>query len=202
MTRDVKKEDKRIVKTKKAVKDALLNLLAQKDFKQITITDLAREAGINRATFYMHFNSTHDVVSAIGVDISNTVIDCLQQFDTTQFYKNSLDVLYMISKNLSGLKVSRAFIDYASSGWLLNKLKARMIRSVYAKMRSLYPEANEGKLYCTVTFTIAGLMESYMLWFTDEEKRVSLHELADLMSVYLEQAYNFMSATPKKPTRI
>lgn len=197
-----KKEDKRVVKTKKAVKDALLRLLAQKDFKQISITDLAREAGINRATFYMHFTSTHDVVSAIGVDISNTVIECLNKFDTKQFYKNSLDVLYMIAKSLEGLQIPRAFTDYASSGWLLNKLKARMIRSVYTTMRDLYPDVNEGKLYCTVTFTIAGLMESYMLWFTDEEKKVSLHELADLMSVYLEQAYNFISSNPKKPDRL
>ena len=197
-----KKEDKRVVKTKKAVKDALLRLLAQKDFKQISITDLAREAGINRATFYMHFTSTHDVVSAIGVDISNTVIECLNKFDTKQFYKNSLDVLYMIAKSLEGLQIPRAFTDYASSGWLLNKLKARMIRSVYTTMRDLYPDVNEGKLYCTVTFTIAGLMESYMLWFTDEEKKISLHELADLMSVYLEQAYNFISSNPKKPDRL
>ena len=71
MQTDIKKVDKRVAKTQKAVKDALLKLLAQKDFKQISITDLAREAGINRATFYMHFNSTHEVVSAIGVDISN-----------------------------------------------------------------------------------------------------------------------------------
>ena len=197
-----KKEDKRILKSKKAIKDALIKLLAQKDFKQITITDLAREAGINRATFYMHYSSTHEVVSAIGIDISNNVIECLQKFDTSQFYKNSLDVLYMIAKSLEGLQLTKAFTDYASSGWLLNKLKARMIRSVYAKMLELYPEVNTGKLYCTVTFTIAGLLESYMLWFTDEDKKVLLHELADLMSVYLEQAYNFMSATPKKPDRL
>ena len=108
----------------------------------------------------------------------------------------------MIAKSLEGLQIPRAFTDYASSGWLLNKLKARMIRSVYTTMRGLYPDVNEGKLYCTVTFTIAGLMESYMLWFTDEEKKISLHELADLMSVYLEQAYNFISSNPKKPDRL
>ena len=197
-----RKEDKRVVKTKAAVKDALLRLLAQKDFKQISITDLAREAGINRATFYMHFNSTYEVVSAIGVDVSNSVINCLQKFDTSEFYKNSLDILLIIAKSLEGLQITRGFTEYASSGWLLNKLKARLIRSVYERMKQLYPEANEGKLYCTVTFTIAGLMESYMLWFTDDTKKVSLHELADLMSVYLEQAYNFMSATPKRPERI
>lgn len=192
-----KKEDKRVTKTKKAVKEAMIKLLSKKDFKQITITDIAEEAKINRATFYMHYSNTYEVISAIGTDISNAVISCLEKFDKNHFYQNSLDILYLLAQNLDGIAGMHAFADYSSSSFLLNKLKAKLIRSVYSRMTEIYPEADKGKLYCTVTFTIAGLMETYLLWYTDTEKKVSLHELASLMSVYLEQAYNFMSDAPK-----
>ena len=47
----VKQEDKRIRRTKKLLRQALTQLMQQKDFQSITVTDVVREADINRGTF-------------------------------------------------------------------------------------------------------------------------------------------------------
>ena len=44
-------EDKRIRRTKKLLRQALTRLMQQKDFQSITVTDVVREADINRGTF-------------------------------------------------------------------------------------------------------------------------------------------------------
>jgi AcrR family transcriptional regulator len=49
------KEDLRIVKTKRALSSAFLQLLREKHFEEITINELCDRAEIRRATFYKHY---------------------------------------------------------------------------------------------------------------------------------------------------
>ena len=54
-------EDKRIRRTKKLLRQALTRLMQQKDFQSITVTDVVREADINRGTFYAHYRDVYDL---------------------------------------------------------------------------------------------------------------------------------------------
>lgn len=49
------KEDLRVIKTKKALAEAFMQLLSEKSFEDITVNELCESAGIRRATFYKHF---------------------------------------------------------------------------------------------------------------------------------------------------
>jgi len=51
------KSDLRIIKTKEALRTALLKLLKEKSLEQISISQLCREAKINRGTFYLHYEN-------------------------------------------------------------------------------------------------------------------------------------------------
>ena len=41
---------------------ALLSLLEKKPFKYVTISELCEEAGVNRSTFYLHYENTFDLL--------------------------------------------------------------------------------------------------------------------------------------------
>ena len=47
--------DRRIARTRKSIKRAFAYLLSQKDLNEITITDIANAADVNRKTFYTYF---------------------------------------------------------------------------------------------------------------------------------------------------
>lgn len=49
------KEDLRVIKTKKALSEAFIELLSEKHFEEITINELCDRAEIRRATFYKHY---------------------------------------------------------------------------------------------------------------------------------------------------
>jgi AcrR family transcriptional regulator len=51
-----KKEDLRVVRTKKALTEAFLKLLEQKPLDDITVNELCDTAGVRRATFYKHYS--------------------------------------------------------------------------------------------------------------------------------------------------
>ena len=48
----VAKSDRRIQKTKKAIYEALIDLMRKKKLSSITVTELSAAADINRKTFY------------------------------------------------------------------------------------------------------------------------------------------------------
>lgn len=56
-----KKEDRRVRYTKKAIKDSFLQLLEQKPIEKISVTEICRDADINRGTFYSHYNDPFDL---------------------------------------------------------------------------------------------------------------------------------------------
>ncbi|MDX8364639.1 TetR/AcrR family transcriptional regulator [Cytobacillus sp. IB215665] len=56
------KEDLRITRTRKLIGEAFLKLLQQKGFDSITIQNIADEAMINRATFYLHYQDKYDLL--------------------------------------------------------------------------------------------------------------------------------------------
>jgi len=56
------KEDLRIRKTKATLLSSLSVLLKKKTFDKITITDICKQAKINRSTFYEHYNEKEDLL--------------------------------------------------------------------------------------------------------------------------------------------
>ena len=54
--------DKRVEKTKKAVRDAFLSLAGEKQYEDIQVQDIAALAEVGRSTFYKHFLDKDDVL--------------------------------------------------------------------------------------------------------------------------------------------
>ena len=60
-----KSEDLRIVKTRLAIKKAFFELMAEKSFDKITVSDITDKALINRGTFYAHYKDKFDLLEQI-----------------------------------------------------------------------------------------------------------------------------------------
>lgn len=56
------KTNQRIVLTKRLLQEGLLRIMERKPLDKINVSELCEEAGINRATFYRHYNAPRDVL--------------------------------------------------------------------------------------------------------------------------------------------
>ncbi len=54
--------DLRVQRTHKLILDALIELTIEKGFAAVTVRDITRQAGINRATFYRHYQDKFDLL--------------------------------------------------------------------------------------------------------------------------------------------
>src|SRR5690348_9569714 len=56
------KVDRRVRRSRRLLADALLLLVTEKPFGEITVQDIADRADMNRATFYLHFRSKEELL--------------------------------------------------------------------------------------------------------------------------------------------
>ena len=55
------KPDRRAVRSKRLIIEALRELILEKDYKKISVSDIVKRADIGRATFYAHFEDKEDL---------------------------------------------------------------------------------------------------------------------------------------------
>lgn len=93
--------------TKKAIAEGMKEITKKKSFDKITVTDITEACGLNRQTFYYHFQDKYDLVNWIYyTEIISIVVDDLT-------YENSVD---KITQMLTRMKKE----DY----FYMNTLKA------------------------------------------------------------------------------
>lgn len=82
-TEKVRKTDRRTLYTRMVVKESLLKLLSEKDYGNITVADICREAELNRGTFYLHYNNIPQVVEELFDDALKNMHSVLAQIGCT-----------------------------------------------------------------------------------------------------------------------
>lgn len=64
-----KKNDLRVIKTRKIIFQTLLELMKEKTFEEIKVSDICSKAMINRSTFYAHYEDKYELL----LDFLNTL---------------------------------------------------------------------------------------------------------------------------------
>ena len=58
----MKKNDSKYFYTALLMNQALLSLLEKKDIEFISVTEITKKAGVNRSTFYLHYDTIYDLL--------------------------------------------------------------------------------------------------------------------------------------------
>lgn len=86
------KKDLRIELTKKMVKNSLLELLERHKSYDISVKELCDNAGINRSTFYRHYDNIADVLDEIYKDIITIIYEA--NVSSTKNPDNALNYIH------------------------------------------------------------------------------------------------------------
>lgn len=186
---DAKKTDRRILKTKKAIRRAFAELLEKKDIDDITITNIAAAADINRKTFYHYYSGIYALIDEIGNEIVTAFDTALREIDL----KKDLQDPYIIFSKLTA--VINSHIDFYGqllradrSGKLLTKIKALLKRKAKEALRDRFGRA-DAALDVVVDYTISGMVATYQSWFNSGRQQ-SIEEISRLISLLFTRGIN------------
>lgn len=83
--------------TKKTLANSLKELMKKETFSKITITDIINDCGLNRKTFYYHFEDKYALLRWI---LENEAIEIVKEFNFSTDYKEAINfVLDYIDNN-------------------------------------------------------------------------------------------------------
>ncbi len=68
------KQDRRIIRTRKEIKQAFISLLEEKSFDSLTVRDLTERANINRGTFYLHYLDKFDLLEKCEEEVFSRIL--------------------------------------------------------------------------------------------------------------------------------
>lgn len=67
--------DRRVERTQTQLRDAMLELIETRDRSEITVQEVTRRAGVNRATFYQHFRDKDELIERTISELVDEVYD-------------------------------------------------------------------------------------------------------------------------------
>jgi AcrR family transcriptional regulator len=139
--------DRRIVRTRESIRDAMINLIEEVGFESIAIKDIANRANINRGTFYLHYHDKFDLLDQTENEIVEDLKEILIKESNWGFedYLNADKPLPVIVKIFEYFK-SKSRIMHAILGLKANpNFHGRMRNAIESNLHALglsIPEDN------------------------------------------------------------
>jgi len=163
-----KETDLRVVKTKKAIFEAFSRLLKLKSYSKITVSDIVKEAQINRNTFYLHYYDKDDLLENICFNnlekYEILVIDKINEYRKnkkdrlTEDEVNNLvkEIMFSMSKEI---QTHKNFLKDPQMHTFVFKIKEHE----YNKFKSLL-SASTGGLQIYLDFFFEGIFGIFIRW--------------------------------------
>lgn len=167
---------------------AFLDLLAEKDFEYITVKDICKRAGVNRSTFYLHYETVADLLDESVAYMSNGFLKYFSENDIGSKINNSpLDELMFIKPDyiipyLSYIKDNKKLFQTAvlHSGTLqLDKNYKKLFECVFSPILMRF-DVPENERHYTMAFYINGIIALVMEWLK-RDCRESIEDIADII---------------------
>lgn len=164
-----KKEYSSAIRSRKLIRQAFLELLKEKSFEKITVTDIVKRAEINRSTFYAHYPDVMGVVEAIETEILDYMQNILAEMDFKDLFENPAPILEIIVKLLEeNHELYRLLSNSNMAVKHLEKVKLVLIERTIKTVAIPEGYANALEFEFNVRFFIGGAVDICRQWLNGE----------------------------------
>ena len=178
----MKKTDLRVLKTRKAIKDAFLILIQTRGYDRITIQDIADEAMINRNTFYLHYIDKIDLMESLckdSIDQLNVCINLevkdIDEINEKLFTSILTETFKVIEADIEFFKAMLSENGYPN---FANHLKEALKNVMLAGLEKY---SSDYKIDVALEYMISGLVGVICMWITHSEE-LQITEIVEQLS--------------------
>lgn len=184
MTRN--NSDKRVIRTKKAIRTALFKLMESKDIASITISELTTLANVNRRTFYTHYSNITDILDETESEIVEALGELISQFDSASLVDSTYHIFIELNRLITdeyGFYFHLMKSDFR--GVLVTRMKT-VLKASADKILGRFTIPADGK-YITLmsSFINAGFLNLFLEW-NKSGNDVSIETAAKVASVMVD----------------
>jgi AcrR family transcriptional regulator len=167
---NVRSNDPRAIRSRKAFQDAFVKLLQEKSYQKITVTDIAEGAGFARHTFYNHYDTKEDILNHLVDSVLEQFFSGLDQWDF--YFDDPEEELGMYTSffqvwkdNYEIVKIlNKIDIDFV----LIERLKIYFTRFFYERVSKEIPSVDIKLAKYFINFNAYTLVGILKPWLKDE----------------------------------
>jgi AcrR family transcriptional regulator len=173
--------------TKNEIKKSFIALLNEKEFDKITIKEISKKCGINRNTFYYHYEDIYALLDdVLMTEVNNVINDCNNESVNQRF----IESIEFASKN----KVALYHIFNSSNKEEFNNYLIKVVDVLlkhYIKQNNLLVTVSDAEEDIIIKFYIGAI--SYLItdWFKNgmkNEPTYVIDKLVDLIGKSLKES--------------
>ena len=165
-------------------------LIMEVPFDQITVSAIAREADVDRKTFYQHFGTVDKLLDAIAEDVVSELLDEVESMTRERVGaggdENVLHAFFgALSEHLStDTLLSQRYCEHVPLDLLFEHLSRPLTRQAVERGFVSGDLADE-ELEMLLTFGLGGLFSLYRWWFLSD-RAVPLDKVTDCACTFVE----------------
>jgi AcrR family transcriptional regulator len=85
---ELPKTDRRILRSKKALRDALVELIQEKGYDAVSVEEITQRANVGRATFYLHYKDKEELLLEEFIEIAQDRVQALSEIPISVWETN------------------------------------------------------------------------------------------------------------------
>ena len=171
-----RKPDRRVIRTKRAIRNAFISLLAEKDLNEISVKDIADAADVDRKTVYNYYGGVYEIRN----EVENELIDMLEQgvkeLDVKSNIDNPLRLFEIMTDVMnSNIELYGQLFKIDANSYIIRKIN-KVLRD---RVRDALKSAELDNCDCEMCadFITSGMLSVYQRWFNTGRKQ-PLEELS------------------------
>lgn len=137
-----KRTDRRIQRTRQALRMALIELIKQKDYDSISIEEITQRANVGRATFYLHYKDKEDLLLEQFSEMQNETVQLISQIPFSDWLPDQKKTRSRAKQNQPLLPLQIVFqhiFDHSEFYYLL--LKSENSSKIVERIRKISIES-------------------------------------------------------------
>jgi len=164
-----KKEYRSAVRSRRLIRSAFLELLEEKTLEKITVTDIVKQADINRSTFYAHYPDVQGLVDEIVWEAVEQTFSLMDAMDYRTFFRDPLPLLRQIVAPLEQNRdIYRLLIRARQAYPQMERLKQRLISETLRLLGITRDTPHYTFLTIRVRFSVGGMLDVATQWLRGE----------------------------------
>ena len=177
--------DRRVKRTKEAIYNACLDLLMEKEYDKITISEVARKADIDRKTFYLHYTSIDDALTEYS---ESKLKELSSRLNARGFMGNPFDIKILFEELTKQMNENLELFRHIAMSETYNNFWLNLDKYVIGSLEDCYKDKvsiDEVKLHHYCEFAVSGIKAMYRNWLQGK-----YDESLDDLSGFFEEIFN------------
>lgn len=160
------KQNRNAIRSKNMLINAFVEIVQDTPVEKVTVTNIVNKAGLNRSTFYAHFQRPEDIVKYIQRDIIENLYSFLDEVEFESLLMNPMPLMERVADFVMEREgFYGMLIRLSGANGFLEELKEAVIEKMLEDEQSLNSVSDRSMFIINLRFMTGGYVSLYRDWF-------------------------------------